>query len=40
METIVFLFDYDNGNKKKYTKFDHKGGFKHYKSSHISFLSS
>lgn len=32
----VWLFGYNNGNKKKYTKFHHTEGFTHYESSHIS----
>lgn len=31
----VLLFNYDKGNKKKYTKI-HTRGFTHYKSSPIS----
>lgn len=29
----VLLLDYENGNKKKYTEYDHTGGFTHFKSS-------
>lgn len=31
----MFILNFDNGNKKKYTKFHHTVGFTHHKSSPI-----